>query len=39
MRTLSKGTRGSDLRTLQAHLNLIKDSIFGVLAEEAVKVG
>lgn len=37
MRTLSKGTRGSDVRTLQAYLNLIQDGIFGVLTEEAVK--
>lgn len=37
MRTLSKGTRGSDVRTLQAYLNLIQDGIFGILTEEAVK--
>lgn len=37
MRILSKGTRGSDVRTLQAYLNLIQDGIFGVLTEEAVK--
>lgn len=37
MRTLSKGARGPDVRTLQAYLNLIQDGIFGVLTEEAVK--
>lgn len=28
MRILSKGTPGSDVRTLQAYLNLIQDGIF-----------
>lgn len=37
MRTLSKGTRGSAVRTLQAYLNLIQDGVFGILTEEAVK--
>lgn len=37
MRTLSKGTQGSDVRTLQAYLNLIQDGIFGILTEEVVK--
>ena len=37
MRTLSKGTRGSEVKTLQGYLNLIQDGIFGVLTEESVK--
>lgn len=38
MKILKKGTRSSDVRTLQGCLNLIQDGIFGALTEEAVKV-
>lgn len=37
MRTLRKGCRGSEIKTLQGCLNLIQDGIFGVLTEESVK--
>ena len=37
MRTLRKGCRGSEVKTLQGCLNLIQDGIFGVLTEESVK--
>lgn len=37
MKTLIKGCRGSDVKTLQGYLNLIQDGIFGVLTEESVK--
>lgn len=37
MKTLRKGCRGSDVKTLQRYLNLIQDGIFGVLTEESVK--
>ena len=37
MKTLRKGCRGSDVKTLQLYLNLIQDGIFGVLTEESVK--
>ena len=37
MRTLRKGCRGSEVKTLQGYLNLIQDGIFGVLTEESVK--
>lgn len=32
-----KGSRGSEVKTLQGYLNLIQDGIFGVLTEESVK--
>ncbi len=37
MRILRKGSRGSDVKTLQKALHLIEDGIFGNLTEEAVK--
>lgn len=37
MKTLRKGCRGSEVKTLQGYLNLIQDGIFGVLTEESVK--
>ena len=37
MKTLRKGCRGSEVKTLQRYLNLIQDGIFGVLTEESVK--
>ena len=37
MKTLIKGCRGSEVKTLQGYLNLIQDGIFGVLTEESVK--
>lgn len=37
MRTISKGCRGEDVRTLQRILHLFVDGIFGALTEEAVK--
>ena len=37
MKTLRKGYRGSEVKTLQGYLNLIQDGIFGVLTEESVK--
>lgn len=37
MRTLKRGCRGADVRTLQRALKLYEDGIFGKLTEEAVK--
>lgn len=37
MKTLRKGCRGSEVKTLQGYLNLIQDGIFGVLTEESAK--
>ena len=37
MKTLIKGCRGSEVKTLHGYLNLIQDGIFGVLTEETVK--
>ena len=37
MRTIKKGSRGDDVKTLQMALNLLPDGIFGPLTEEAVK--
>ena len=37
MRTLKKGSRGDDVKTLQRTLKLYPDGIFGALTEEAVK--
>lgn len=37
MQTLRKGSRGQDVRTLQAKLALHVDGIFGPITEEAVK--
>lgn len=37
MRTLRKGCRDSEVKTLQGYLNLIQDDIFGVLTEESIK--
>ena len=37
MKTLSKGSRGDEVKTLQSKLNLLADGIFGSLTEEAVK--
>ncbi len=37
MTTLRKGSRGTEVKTLQRKLNLMADGIFGPLTEEAVK--
>ncbi|MDE6255210.1 MAG: N-acetylmuramoyl-L-alanine amidase [Muribaculaceae bacterium] len=37
MQTIKRGSRGADVKTLQAKLNLYPDGIFGPLTEEAVK--
>lgn len=37
MTTLKRGSRGSEVKTLQSKLNLLADGIFGPLTEEAVK--
>lgn len=37
MTTLKRGSRGSEVKTLQGKLNLMADGIFGPLTEEAVK--
>ena len=37
MRTLQRGSRGNDVRTLQRILHLFEDGIFGKLTEEKVK--
>ena len=37
MKTLRKGCRGSEVKTLQGYLNMIQDGIFGVLTKESVK--
>lgn len=37
MTTLRRGSRGSEVKTLQRKLNLMADGIFGPLTEEAVK--
>ena len=37
MKTLKKGSRGEEVKTLQHALHLIEDGIFGPLTEEAVK--
>lgn len=38
MKTLKRGDKGSEVRTLQGYLNLIQDGVFGALTEEAVKM-
>lgn len=37
MKTIKKGSRGSEVCTLQSKLNLIVDGVFGSITEEAVK--
>ena len=37
MRTIRKGCRGADVKTLQRALHLIEDGIFGNLTDEAVR--
>ena len=37
METIKRGSRGEDVKVLQARLNLVADGIFGQLTEEAVK--
>lgn len=37
MQTLKLGSRGSDVKTLQLHLNLYPDGIFGKITEETVR--
>ena len=37
MNTIKKGSKGEDVKILQNKLNLVPDSIFGVITEEAVK--
>lgn len=37
MNTIKLGSRGNDVKTLQAKLNLIADGIFGPITEETVK--
>ena len=37
MKTLKRGCKGDDVKTLQAALHILEDGIFGKLTEEAVK--
>lgn len=37
MTTLKRGSRGSEVKTLQSRLNLAQDGIFGPITEEAVR--
>ena len=37
MTTISKGSRGDSVATLQRKLNLIADGIFGAITDEAVR--